>query len=167
METSTILTGYTDQEKGAYLGAIASLATADHSASSEELQHISEFADAAAISGEQKEMVLRAATEISGEELQQCLEILKSSELRFSLIADLISFAKSDGNYNEQEKNNIEQIAAELGINNKQFSLLDHFVTKSNQSVQQPEEVSQKGFLESLGLSDKFKESGINISEKA
>lgn len=29
METTTVLEGYSDQEKGAYLGAMASIATAD------------------------------------------------------------------------------------------------------------------------------------------
>ena len=37
---TTILSGYTDMEKGAYLGAIASLATADRSAGEQELDYI-------------------------------------------------------------------------------------------------------------------------------
>jgi uncharacterized tellurite resistance protein B-like protein len=163
METATILKDYTDQEKGAYLGAIASLATADHIASEEEREYISELCDAAELSGPQKEIVLRSATEITGEELQRCIDILAISELRFSLITELINFANSDGNYNEQEKANIEKIAQQLGINNKQFSLLDHFVTKASETPQ-PEKTSQKGFLDTLGLNDKFKEAGIDMS---
>ena len=37
---TTILSGYSDMEKGAYLGAIASISTADRSASEEELEYI-------------------------------------------------------------------------------------------------------------------------------
>lgn len=164
MEETTILKDFTDAEKGAYLGAIASLATADHSASDEEIAAITELADAAGISDTQKQVTIRAAREITNEELEKCLEILKNSKLRFSLITDLISFAKSDGQYSDNEKMNVEKIAQYLGIDNKQFSLLDHFVTKSNETAKQTGEVKQ-GFLESLGLGDKFKEGGINISD--
>jgi uncharacterized tellurite resistance protein B-like protein len=160
----TLLKDYSEREKGAYLGAIASLATADHSASEEELRHISELADAAAISGTQKEMVLRAATEMSREELQRFLEILRESELRFSLVTELIAFAKSDGNYDAQEKNTIENIASQLRISQNQFSLLDHFVTRSGEEKIPAEESQQKGILDSLGLGEKFKAAGIDMS---
>ncbi|MEO5570852.1 MAG: TerB family tellurite resistance protein [Bacteroidia bacterium] len=164
METKALLSDYTDEEKGAYLGAIASLATADHVASEEELINISELADRAGISDDQKQLVLQAATELSGEELDRCIEILKNSELRFSLITDLISFAKADENYDDEEKSKIEEMSQQLGINKSQFSLLDHFVTKSNETNQLSNTPPKQGFLESLGLGDKFKTEGINMS---
>jgi uncharacterized tellurite resistance protein B-like protein len=164
MENTVILKGYSDREKGAYLGAIASLATADKSASQEELDFISQLSDAADISEEQKQMVLRAATEITPEELKKCLDILRTSDLRFSLVAELISFAKSDGNYDEQERQNIEALGRQLGVSEKQFSLLDSFVMKSNENVEQQPEVQKHGFLDSLGLNDKFKSEGMNMS---
>jgi uncharacterized tellurite resistance protein B-like protein len=163
MDNAVILKGYSDEEKGAYLGAIASLATADAAATQQELDHIAALADAAEISAEQKEMVLRAAKEITPEELKKCLSILRTSELRFSLVAELISFAKSDGNYNEEEKKNIESLAAELGVSGKQFSLLDSFVTKANEKVEQEPEPHKQGFLESLGLHDRFNSEGMNM----
>ena len=46
MNTTTVLEGYSDQEKGAYLGAVASIATADRQASAEELEYISALCDA-------------------------------------------------------------------------------------------------------------------------
>ena len=67
MESTTVLEGYSDQEKGAYLGAIASIATADRQASQEELEYISALCDAADISQTQKEAVIQAATELTGE----------------------------------------------------------------------------------------------------
>ncbi len=161
-QQETILKGHTDEEKGAYLGAIASIATADKSASEEELDYISKLADAAELSPEQKEAVTRAATEISGEELQRCMDILKGSELRFSLIADLIAFAESDNNYSPEEKANVEKIAHYLNIDQQQFSLLDQFVKKTAASDAPPEEVAKPGFLDSLGLGDKMKSAGIN-----
>src|SRR3954465_3955217 len=99
----TLLVGHTDQEKGAYLGAIASIATADRQASQEELDSIAELCDAAQITDQQKQAVLQAATSISDDELKQCLDILKNSDLKYSLVTDLIAFAKSDSEYSQAE----------------------------------------------------------------
>ena len=74
-----ILAGHTDQEKGAYLGAIASIATADRQASQEELDSIAELCDAAQITTQQKQAVLQAASSISDDELKQCLDILRTA----------------------------------------------------------------------------------------
>ena len=164
MEQTTLLKNYSDMEKGAYLGAIASLATADHAATQEEVDYIMELGDAAELSEQQKQAVARAATEISGEELNRCLDILKTSELRFSLIADLISFAEADNHYSPEEKANIENIAKALNINQEQFSLLDQFVEKVNEAPVPPAEMEKQGFLSGLGLEEKFKKSGINFS---
>ena len=162
-QTEKLLKDYSDVEKGSYLGAIASIATADRTASEEELEYIQALADSAELSVEQKQTVERAATELSGEELQTCLNNLKGSDLRYSLVTDLIAFAESDQNYTEEEKANIEKIAQYLNINKQQFSLLDQFVKKTKETNAQPEEIQQQGFLGSLGLEDKFKNSGINF----
>ena len=158
----TLLKDYSNEEKGAYLGAIASLATADHSATEEELEHLAVLADAADISEDQKASVIRAATELSDEELKRCLDILRQSDLKFSLLADLISFAESDKSYSAEEKKNIEDIAKYLDVNKEQFSLLDQFVQKTAEADVQPEEVEKPGFLASLGLQDRFQQAGIN-----
>ena len=161
--TEKLLKDYSDLEKGAYLGAIASIATADRTASEEEMEFIEALADSAELSPEQKEAVRRSATELSGEELNRCLEELKGSDLRFSLNTDLIAFAESDQNYSAEEKANIEKIAQHLNINQQQFSLLDQFVQKTKETEVAPEQVQQQGFLGSLGLEDKFKNAGINF----
>lgn len=157
-----LLKDYTDLEKGAYLGAIASIATADRTATEEELDYLNALADSAELSVEQKEAVRKSATELSGDELKQCLDVLKGSELRFSLVTDLIAFAKTDEQYAEEEKANIERIAQHLNINKQQFSLLDQFVTETSSQEIQPEQVQQQGFLDNLGFGDKFKNAGIN-----
>jgi uncharacterized tellurite resistance protein B-like protein len=163
LQSKSILEGYTDQEKGAYLGAIASLATADRSASKEELDHIRNLADDAGLSEIQRESVARAATELSGEELRRCLDILKNSNLRFSLVTDLIAFAEIDSDYSEEERKNVEKITEYLGVNKAQYSLLDQFVQRTAESNKSPEEIAKPGFLESLGLKDQFSNAGINV----
>jgi uncharacterized tellurite resistance protein B-like protein len=159
-----LLRDYSDQEKGAYLGAISSIATADHTASDEEMEYIMALADSADLSEEQKIAVRRAATELTGQELKKCLDILKDSDLKYSLVTDLMSFAESDKKYTDEEKANVEKISQYLGINQQQFSLLDQFVRKTAETKPEPEEVTKPSFLSKLGLEQKFKNSGININ---
>jgi len=163
VKTTSILEVYSDQEKGAYLGAIASLATADRKAGQEELDHLEALAAAADLSTMQREAVLRAATELSGEELKRCLDILKGSDLRFSLVADLIAFAEIDNEYTPEEREIVEKITQYLDVNKTQFSLLDQFVQRTSESNKTPEEITRPGFLDSLGLKDQFSKAGINV----
>src|SRR5687767_6593117 len=105
-----LLEDYSDLEKGAYLGAISSIATADHAASQEEIEYIMALADSANLSDNQKAAVARAAKELTGDELKKCLDVLRTSDLKYSLVTDLITFAESDKNYSEEEKANVEKI---------------------------------------------------------
>ena len=159
-----LLKDYNDMEKGAYLGAISSIATADHSASDEEIEYIMAVADTADLSPEQKRAVHRATTELTGQELKKCLDILKNSDLKYSLVTDLISFAESDKKYSQEEKANVEKISQYLGINEQQFNLLDQFVKKTAETQPEPEEINKPSFLSKLGLEQKFQNSGINVA---
>lgn len=163
-QKENFLKGFSDLEKGAYLGAVASIATADHQASAEEVEAMRELAKQAGLSDAQTQAVERAATEITGDELDRCLDVLKNSELKHSLIADLIAFAEADGKYTDDEKQNVEKIAQRLGVSQKQFSLLDEFVHKTNEASQTPEQTAQPGFLDSLGFGEKFRNAGINMN---
>ena len=166
----TILEGYSDLEKGAYLGAIASVATADRSASEEELLYIEALAESADLSDEQMASVRRAATEMSDDDLKRCLDVLKGSELRFSLVSDLIAFAQSDQNYSAEEKKEVQEIAQYLGVNQEQFSLLNQFTQKAQQEAPAHAEQLQQAsetpshFLGGLGMNDKMKSAGINTN---
>jgi len=162
-QSEKLLKDYTALEKGAYLGAIASIATADREASEEEIEFLNALCDSAELSSEQKQMIANAATELSGEDLKKCLDVLKGSDLRFSLVTDLIAFAKSDQNYSGEEKANIEKIAQYLNINQQQYSLLDQFVQKASDTEISPEQGNQQNFSGSLGMEDKFKSAGLHM----
>src|SRR4029078_3782387 len=150
-------------EKGAYLGAIASIASADRSASPLEIQYLSDLCDAAELSERQTAAVIQAATEESGNDLPKCLDVLKNSDLKYSLVTDLMAFARSDGDYTDEEKDNIEKISKYLGLNERQTSLLDEFTDKATAIEPAPQEVSRPGFLSALGLKDKMQSAGINV----
>jgi uncharacterized tellurite resistance protein B-like protein len=164
MESTTLLEGYSDLEKGAYLGAIASIASADRQATEEEMAHLTDLCEAAGLAEDKRELVLRAAIELSGAELNRCLDVLKNSELKHSLIADMILFAKADGQYGPEEQAGVEQIAQYLGLNQEQFSLLNQFTDKAAASQAAPEEKASPSFLSSLGMDSSMKAAGINTN---
>ncbi|HET6995344.1 MAG TPA: TerB family tellurite resistance protein [Chitinophagaceae bacterium] len=160
LTTESILEGHSDQEKAAYLAAIASIATADKQASPEELSYITKLCEAAGLPEEQKQRVLKAAKEISGEELKQSLDVLKNSQLKYSLITDLIAFAKSDSNYSEEESQYVYRVAQQLGVDEKQFSLLNQFADNVKTSDIPAQGVEEPGFLS--GIKEKMQKAGIN-----
>ena len=163
IQSERILAGHTEREKGAYLAALASLATADRHASVEEIDHLRDLANAAGLSPEQEEFIVHAASDMTGDDLKKCLDELKNSDLRYSLITDLIALAKADENFSDDEQKNIEQISNYLGVNNQQLSLLDQFVSKAAEKQPDPEQVSKPGFLDSLGLKQQFSNAGLNL----
>jgi uncharacterized tellurite resistance protein B-like protein len=162
-QTETILTSYSEKEKAAYLGALASLATADREASEEEITHIQEMAHAIGLSSEDEQQVLHAARDASGEDLKTNLSLLKGSDLRYSLITDMIALAKADGSYSEEEKTNIQKIANYLQVDGRQFEVLDQYVEKASQHEDSPEQMSKPGFLDSLGMRNQFSNAGFSM----
>jgi uncharacterized tellurite resistance protein B-like protein len=157
--SESILDGHSDQEKTAYLAAIASIATADKQATPEELEYINQLCDAADLRDEQRQQVLNAATETAGEELKRSLDILKNSQLKYSLVTDLMAFAKSDSNYSEEESQYISRVAQQLGVDQQQFALLNQFA--DNVKTSDPvSDVQDPGFLS--GIKEKMQKAGIN-----
>lgn len=163
MAEEKLLRDYNDDEKGAYISAIASLATADRTASGEEHEFLQAIADSAELSAEQVDKVNAAADDTTGQQLTSSLDTLKNSELRFSLLTDLVAFAESDNNYSEEEKTNIRKMAEYLNITPEQVSTINQFVHKASESNITPEQAREPGFLNALGMEDKFRSAGINI----
>jgi uncharacterized tellurite resistance protein B-like protein len=173
--STQILEGYSSAEKAAYITAIASIATADQSASDQEVNYIGNLADAAGLNDNEKQQVFTAARDTSGAPLKSALDTLKASELKYSLVADLIAFAEADSNVAEQEKQHIASIAKYLEINADQLQALNEYV---KEAAAQPADAmgifgggsnasGAGGILENLGLGQKLQNSGINIGSLA
>jgi uncharacterized tellurite resistance protein B-like protein len=159
---NSILEGHSDIEKTAYLGTIASIATADRQATEEELSYISGLCEAAGLSSNQSATVQNAAADVSGSELTKNLDVLKNSNLKFSLIADLMTFAKSDNDYREEENESIHKIAEYLGVDQHQFSLLDQVADKASNSDIETTQNNPQNILNTSGIKDKLENAGIN-----
>lgn len=162
METrATILDGISNEEKGAYLSAIASIATADTQATETEIDYLVQLCEAADLPNVQQQLVLQAAQSTDEQLLLRSLDLLKSSDLRFSLITDLFAFAKSDGNYSETEQKSVEKIATYLGIDETQYGLLNQLADKTSVATSEGK-ADQPQLQSAFGLGDKLQASGIN-----
>lgn len=161
-EQTTILKDYSIEEKGAYLGALATMASADGQASPEELEYLRLMGEAAELPDNVQQEIEQVAQNPSQISLQRCLDVLKKSQLRFSFITDIISFAKSDGQYSPEEEQRIKEMAEYLEVDQKQFSLLDQFVNKADEAQQKGEDPTSSSFLNKSGFGDMFKKAGIS-----
>jgi uncharacterized tellurite resistance protein B-like protein len=154
-----LLQNYSEQEKTAYLSAIASLATADRQASGAEGEFLQALAQQAGLSGGATQQVLAAAKDATNQSIQQNLDVLKNSDLRFSLVTDLISFARADGSYANDEEAMIAKMAQYLGINPEQKQALESVVDQAANVPHDPQDPAKSGFLSSIG--DKLSNVGI------
>ena len=154
-----LLQNYSETEKTAYLSAIASLATADRQASGAESQFLQALAQQAGLSGGATQQVLAAAQDASNQSIQQHLDVLKNSDLRFSLVTDLISFARADGSYSNDEEAMIGKMTQYLGINQEQKQTLETVVDQAATVAHDPQDPAKEGFLNSIG--DKLSSVGI------
>ena len=158
METQ-LLQNYSEAEKTAYLSTIASLATADRQASAPETEFLQHLAQQSGLSAGSAQQVLAAAQDSTNQSIQQNLDQLKSSDLRFSLVTDLISFARADGAYSNNEEAMISKIAEYLGINPTQKATLENVVDQAANVPHDAQDPAKQSFLSGLG--DKLSNVGI------
>ena len=154
-----LLQNYSEAEKTAYLSAIASLATADRQASEPEMQFLQGLAQQAGLSEQGAQQVAQAAQSANNQGIQQNLDALKGSDLRFSLVTDLISFARADGSYSNDEEAMISKMSQYLGVNPEQKQTLETVVDQAAQVPHDPQDPAKQGFLSSIG--DKLSSVGI------
>lgn len=158
METQ-LLQNYSEAEKTAYLSAIAALATADRQASEPEQEFLQRLAQQAGLSAGSAQQVLAAAQSSNNQSIQQSLDQLKGSDLRFSLVTDLISFARADGAYSNEEEAMVGKMAAYLGVNEEQKATLENVVDQAANVPHDAQDPGKQGFLGGLG--DKLSSVGI------
>lgn len=160
METinQELLEGYSMQEKQAYIGAIASIATIDRKTTQEELDYLVALAESA---GVDVDYIMSCANDELNSALKNNLNTLKNSDLRFALITDILIFAKSDGQLSEEEKAKIEEISNYLNISHQQSTALNTLVDKSQTVEIEQENPVDQSFLEKTGLSGILKNANI------
>jgi uncharacterized tellurite resistance protein B-like protein len=158
METQ-LLQNYSEAEKTAYLSAIAALATADRQASAPEAEFLQRLTQQAGLSQASAQQVAQAAQDSTNQSIQQSLDALKGSDLRFSLVTDLISFARADGAYSNDEEAMVSKMASYLGVNAEQKAALENVVDQAANVPHDAQDPGKQGFLS--GITDKLSNVGI------
>jgi uncharacterized tellurite resistance protein B-like protein len=158
METQ-LLQNYSEAEKTAYLSVVAALATADRQASPPEVEFLQRLTQQAGLSQGASQQVLESAQDSNNQTIQQNLDQLKGSDLRYSLVTDLISFARADGAYSNDEEAMVSKIANYLGVNAEQKATLETVVDQAASVPHDAQDPGKQGFLNSI--SDKLSNVGI------
>lgn len=155
------LKDYPENEKTAYLSAVASMGSPDDKATAEEEEFLADLCEEAGLTQQDKEAVIREARDPANDGFERNLDFLRNSDLKYSFVVDILAFAKADGQYTEEEKRKVHRMADRLGISIEQYNVLYEYVEKAEQA--QGKDASQQGFLESTGLKQKFEDLNIPV----
>lgn len=118
---------YPLEERLDYLLVLAALVGVDETVSSNELGLLAEFCDKLESGGENKEAILAFARDVDPVRVVDTCERLATSELRFTLVSDLLYIAHADDRYDDAEREVIGNIARRLGITWRQLDAMDAY----------------------------------------
>jgi uncharacterized tellurite resistance protein B-like protein len=116
------------EERVDYLVVIASMAGADGVVKGEELANLSELCKALDLGAAETGQVLAAAEHVDGDRIRSATHRLRTSELRFTLMTDLLFLAYADGDFDGAEQKEVSGVAVTLGVDAKQLEALKKYV---------------------------------------
>ena len=127
-ETKHLLTSYSQGDKVAYLSIVASIASADHNVSDEEIAHLRKLCKSVEISSKGLGTVISAAEHPSKVNVVKYIKDLSSSDLRFSLMTDIIALAFADDEFTSEEETKITAMAKTLKIKPDQLAAIKKYI---------------------------------------
>lgn len=122
------LANYPEVERVDYLCIVASIAAADGKVTDDEITKIREFCNAIGIGEIGLGMIIAGVGDPSVIEIEPTLTRLSKSDLRFTLLTDMLFMAYADGIFVPGEEEEILRIASMLNINQKQINAMNKYV---------------------------------------
>jgi len=122
------LIDYPEDGKIAYLSIVASMAAADNEVADEEISALRELCKSVEISSKGLGLIMATAEDPSGAPIEEYLKQLSASELRFSLMTDIIAMAFADEKVTFEEEEEIGEIAKLLKIKPEQIGAIRKYV---------------------------------------
>ncbi len=169
--SQNLLINYPQPLRVSYLTVLASVASANHDNSEEEIIFMQQICALSEVGEAGIREVEAAMKQADQARLKTHLTALKESDLKFSLMADMINLAYADGNIDAQETAQIKKLNTLLGLTDDQFSTISKYVEEANHEVEaqegNPAMLGLAGggnplnFLAKSGLADMFKKSNI------
>jgi uncharacterized tellurite resistance protein B-like protein len=111
----------------AYATVVAMMAAADNVIAVEELDELKGLCKALELTDEETTEVLGAASNQDRAAFARAIEQMKTSNLRFTLLADCISLAHADHELAPGEAESLQDLAKALGITDDQFASLQEY----------------------------------------
>jgi len=122
------LVDYPEVEKVDYLSIVVSIAAADGKVTDDEITKIREFCGAIGIGEIGVGMIIAVVGDPSIIDVQPILSRLSKTDLKFTLLTDMLFMAHADGIVCPGEKEEIGKIASMLAITQDQIAAIDKYV---------------------------------------
>lgn len=119
---------YPEVERVDYLCVAATIAAADGKITDDEISHIREFCEHIEIGEIGIGLIIAAIENPAGVDLQTILSRLKHTDLKFTLLTDMLFIAHADGIVCPGEQEEIKKIAEMLAITSPQIDAIDRYV---------------------------------------
>lgn len=135
------LTAYPHAERVDYLSVLAAIAAADKTVSDEEITHLRQFCESVEIDEVGIGLIIAALEHPAVVDLQMILPRLAQTDLKFTLLTDMLFIAQADGIVCPAEREEINRIAAMLAISPEQIDVVNRYVETvlAAQTTQRPE----------------------------
>jgi len=115
-------------ERVDYLVVVASMAAADGNASAAEFERWREFCKALDLGPAEIAQVMGALEDPDAVRIREVAGRLTSSQLRFTLMTDLLFMAHADDEYCEAERCELRELSDALNVNEAQLAALEKYV---------------------------------------
>ncbi|MCD4819911.1 MAG: TerB family tellurite resistance protein [Candidatus Cloacimonetes bacterium] len=122
------LSQYSEIEKASYLSVVAAMMAADGEVCGEELSNLITLCKEVNVTEKTLGKVITIAEKSSPESLIDFLKFLSTSDLRFTLITDIIFMAYADNKITSQERLEVNRIAEYLNVNNTELSSIWDYI---------------------------------------
>jgi uncharacterized tellurite resistance protein B-like protein len=122
------LASYPEVERIDYLSIVTSIASADGKVTDDEITKIREFCGAIGIGEIGIGMIIAAVEDPSIVDLQPILTRLSQTDLKFTLLTDMLFMAHADGIVVPGEEEEIRKIASMLNITQEQIEAINKYV---------------------------------------
>ena len=111
-----------------YAIVLATMTAVDGEIRPEELAGVRALCRRIELDDAQTESAIRTASRPDPDKVQQIVRRVRGSSLRVSLLTDLLFIAKSDREFTDKERREIEYVANELGIHKHQMEAIENYV---------------------------------------
>lgn len=147
------LSSYPEKDKTAFLSVIAVIASADNEVSDSEISNLRSVCKELELSPEGIGKVIEAAENPDSVPVKSYIEKLGTSDLRFTLITDMLHLAYADSTFSETEKTKIHTIAQTMGVGADQVNAMERYV-----------KTVRKAMKNEKGTKDEWKNLGAEVA---